>query len=289
MASTKEIRGKIASVENTQKITSAMEMVATSKMRNAQVQMNHAKPYSKTLRRVISHIAKAKPNANNPYVKTREVKKACFVVLSTDRGLCGGLNTNLFKTVLQTYEDFTAKGIQVEFAIIGAKGSAFFERLGVPIKFELSHLGDKPACEASLGFTRGVVDAFLNGTYDHVELFSNRYVNTMTQTPTAQQFLPLPQLPADKDSVDDGLWDYIYEGDATELLYSLIDRYIESNVHALILETLACEQAARMIAMKAATDNASNMIGELKLVYNKARQAAITNELNEIVAGAAAV
>lgn len=289
MASTKEIRGKIASVENTQKITSAMEMVATSKMRAAQEAMNFAKPYTRTLKRVISHISKAKPNANNPYVKPREVKHACFVVVATDRGLCGGLNINLFKQVLASYSEYTQNNIQVDFAVIGNKALDFFQRMDVPIVYSLKDIGDAPKSELSLGFTQGIVEDYLEGKYDLVELFSNKYVNTMSQLPKRKQYLPLPQLPQEVDSVDNGDWDYIFEGDENSLLTDLINRYVVSQLHAAILESQACEQAARMIAMKAATDNASQMIDELKLVYNKARQFSITNELNEIVAGAAAV
>lgn len=291
MANTKEIRSKISSIESTQKITSAMEMVATSKMRHAQEAMGHSKPYTAALRRVISHIAKSKPNANNPYIKERTVKKALFIVIATDRGLCGGLNINLFKRVLSAMQELNAQNIQVELATIGSKALAFFESIQVKVAYSLSGLGDKPEALATLGFVQSISNDFLTGEYDSVELFSNRYVNTMTQSPRREQYLPLPHLPQDVDAIeDDKSWDYIYEDDdPNELLSDLIGRYVHTIVHARLLESLACEQAARMIAMKAATDNASKLIDELSLVYNKARQASITNELNEIVAGAAAV
>lgn len=288
MSNAKEIRSKIASVENTQKITSAMEMVATSKMRNAQQAMAASLPYAEALRNVISHIAKSTSLNNNPYIHPRSVKKACFIVVSTDRGLCGGLNTNLFKRVLQTYTDFAEQGIQVEFAVIGNKANAFFSRLGT-IAYSLTNLGDRPSSEKSLGFVQGIVNDFLEGKYDQVELFHNKFVNTLTQEPKREQYLPLPQLPESVDKLDRNSWDYIYEGDAKEILIGLVNRYVELQVHSSILETVACELAARMTAMKAATDNASALIDELNLIYNKARQASITNELNEIVAGAAAV
>lgn len=289
MASTKEIRSKIASVVSTQKITSAMEMVATSKMRNAQDAMNQAKPYTKALRRVISHISKSKSQSINPFVKQRPIKKSLFIVITSDRGLCGGLNINLLKTVLNTYSEFTQQNVAVDFAIIGNKGHDFFNRLGVPIVYSLRNIGDKVSAETSLGFAQGIVEDYLKEVYDSVELFGNTFVNTMTQKPRRYQYLPLPQLPRDVDSANDGSWDYIYEGDQESLLTDLINRYVLDQLHTALLESLACEQAARMIAMKAATDNASQMIDDLRLVYNKVRQASITNELNEIVAGAAAV
>lgn len=289
MASTKEIKSKISSVESTQKITSAMEMVATSKMRHAQEAMNYSKPYSLTLRRVISHIAKSTTHANNPYVKERAVKNVCIVVIGTDRGLCGGLNTNVFKKVLHTIDEYSSKGVQVRLAVVGSKAHAFFDNLRMPIAFSLVNLGDKPSAEFCLGFIQGVVNGFLDGEYDMVEVFANKFINTMTQQPDRWQYLPLPQLPKSADYIEKSSWDYIYEGDSSHLLSGLINRYVEYQIYATILETLACEQAARMIAMKAATDNATQLIDELTLVYNKARQASITNELNEIVAGAAAV
>lgn len=291
MANTKEIRGKIASIESTQKITSAMEMVATSKMRHAQDAMAHSKPYTSALKRVISHIAKAKPNANNPFIKEQQVKRALFIVVSTDRGLCGGLNINLFKRTLASLEEFSRQGIKVDVAVIGAKALAFFQNIHQNIAYSVANLGDKPKAEETLGFAQGVVADFLDGKYQLVELFSNKYINTMTQQPRREQYLPLPTLPEDVDRLaSDSNWDYIYDNDdADELLKSLIGRYVHNIVHTRVLESLACEQAARMIAMKAATDNASKLIDELTLVYNKARQTSITNELNEIVAGAAAV
>ncbi|MFC6277425.1 F0F1 ATP synthase subunit gamma [Psittacicella hinzii] len=291
MANTKEIRSKIASIESTQKITSAMEMVATSKMRKAQDAMTHSRPYTSALRRVISHIAKSKPNASNPFIKERPVKRALFIVISTDRGLCGGLNINLFKRVLHSLNEYNQQQIQVDLAVIGAKAAGFFHSVGSKIAYQLTGIGDRPEAEVTLGFVQGIEKDFLSGKYDMIELFSNKYINTMSQEPRREQYLPLPHLPQDVDQLEDGnSWDYIYDDDnAEELLKDLISRYVHTVVHARILESLACEQAARMIAMKAATDNASKLIDELSLVYNKARQTSITNELNEIVAGAAAV
>ncbi|RIY33442.1 F0F1 ATP synthase subunit gamma [Psittacicella gerlachiana] len=291
MANTKEIRGKIASIESTQKITSAMEMVATSKMRHAQEAMASSKPYTSALKRVISHIAKAKPNANNPFIKERPVKRALFVVISTDRGLCGGLNINLFKKTLTSLEEYNRQNIKVDIAVIGSKALAFFQNIHCTISYSIVALGDRPSAETTLGFAQGIVEDYLEGKYDVIELFSNKYINTMTQQPRREQYLPLPTLPEDVDHLSsDSNWDYIYDNnDADELLQDLIERYAHNILHTRVLETLACEQAARMIAMKAATDNASKLIDELTLVYNKARQTSITNELNEIVAGAAAV
>ncbi|QLB17244.1 F0F1 ATP synthase subunit gamma [Mannheimia varigena] len=288
MAGAKEIRTKIASVRNTQKITKAMEMVAASKMRKTQERMSASRPYAETIRKVISHIAKGNIEYKHPFLFSRPVKKVGYLVVSTDRGLCGGLNINLFKTVLNELKEKDDQGIKSELSLIGNKSIAFFNPMGLEIKGHLNGLGDTPAMENLVGIVNGMVKAFRNGDIDEVYVVYNRFVNTMSQKPTVQKLLPLPAL--ENDSLEQtGSWDYIYEPSPQALLDSLLVRYLESQVYQAVVDNLASEQAARMVAMKAATDNAGNLINELQLVYNKARQASITNELNEIVAGAAAI
>ncbi len=287
MAGAKEIRGKIASVQNTQKITKAMEMVATSKMRKSQEAMMKSKPYAHTIRSVISHIANGSIGYKHPFLTEREIKNVGYLVISTDRGLCGGLNINLFKKIIHSMRDFEEKGVKSAVANIGSKASAFFGNLGVKITSNVSGLGDRPQMEDLVGSVNAMLDAYRAGEIDAVYVCFNRFVNTMTQEPVIEQLLPLPQ--DDNDLTSKGLWDYIYEPSPEELLDALLVRYIESQVYQAVVDNLASEQAARMVAMKAATDNAGNLIGDLQLVYNKARQASITNELNEIVAGAAAI
>ncbi|MDG6833017.1 F0F1 ATP synthase subunit gamma [Glaesserella parasuis] len=288
MAGAKEIRTKIASVRNTQKITKAMEMVAASKMRKTQERMSASRPYSDAIRKVISHIAKGSIDYKHPFLTEREVKKVGFLVVSTDRGLCGGLNINLFKTVLNELKTRKDKGIDARLGLVGNKAVSFFQAMGLDVKAQVTGLGDTPAMEDLVGIVNGMIEAYRNGEVDEVYIVYNRFVNTMSQKPTMQKLLPLPELEND-DLENKGSWDYIYEPNPKVLLDSLLVRYLESQVYQAIVDNLASEQAARMVAMKAATDNAGNLINELQLEYNKARQASITNELNEIVAGAAAI
>jgi len=287
MASGKEIRTKIKSVQNTQKITRAMEMVAASKMRKAQDRMTATRPYADNIRRVIGHLAHAHPEYSHTFMNEREVKRVGMIIISTDRGLCGGLNTNLFKAGVTAMKEWRDKGVEVEICSIGSKGLGFFKRLGGNIVSEISQLGDAPKMEELIGTVKVMLDKFENGEIDKLFILSNEFVNTMTQTPTVEQLLPI-----EAKELDESLqhhWDYIYEPEAKEVLDQLLMRYVESLVYQGVVENIACEQAARMVAMKAASDNAGNLIGELQLAYNKARQAAITQELSEIVAGAAAV
>lgn len=288
MAGAKEIRTKIASVRNTQKITKAMEMVAASKMRKTQERMSASRPYSDAIRKVISHIAKGSIDYKHPFLTEREVKKVGFIVVSTDRGLCGGLNINLFKTVLNELKTRKDKGVDSVLGLVGNKAVSFFQSIGVEVKAQVTGLGDAPAMEDLVGIVNGMINRYRDGEVDEVYIVFNRFVNTMSQKPTVQQLLPLPEL-EDDNLENKGSWDYIYEPNSKVLLDSLLVRYLESQVYQAIVDNLASEQAARMVAMKAATDNAGNLINELQLVYNKARQASITNELNEIVAGAAAI
>ena len=289
MAGAKEIKTKIASVQSTQKITKAMEMVATSKMRKTQDRMAASRPYSETIRNVISHVSKASIGYKHPFLVEREVKKVGILVISTDRGMCGGLNINLFKTVLNEIKARKEKSITVELGLIGLKGIGFFRSLGLNIKSQHSGLGDNPTLEELIGVANTMFDAYRNGEIDAIYIAYNKFVNKMSQKPTFQQLVPLPELENDQLSERQQAWDYIYEPDPKMLLDSLLVRYLESQVYQAVVDNLASEQAARMVAMKAATDNAGNLIKDLQLVYNKARQASITNELNEIVAGAAAI
>ena len=288
MAGAKEIRTKIASVRNTQKITKAMEMVATSKMRKTQERMAASRPYSETIRKVISHIAKGNIGYQHPFLTPREIKKVGYLIVSTDRGLCGGLNINLFKATLNEFKAWKDKDVSVELGIVGSKGVGFFQNIGLSIKAQVTGLGDKPEMENIVGLVNGMINAYREGEVNAVYIAYNRFENTMSQKPVVAQLLPLPQL--DDDELDSkGSWDYLYEPNPQVLLDTLLVRYVETQVYQAIVANLASEQAARMVAMKAATDNAGTLIDELQLVYNKARQASITNELNEIVAGAAAI
>lgn len=289
MASGKEIKTKIASVQSTQKITKAMEMVATSKMRKTQDRMAASRPYSETIRNVISHVSKASIGYKHPFLVEREIKKVGVLIVSTDRGMCGGLNINLFKTVLTEIKQWKEKGVTVEVGVIGSKGIAFFRSVGLTIRAQHSGMGDNPSVEELLGIANGMFTAYKNGEYDALYIAYNKFVNTMSQKPCFEQLVPLPELDSDQLGERQQSWDYIYEPDPKVLLDSLLIRYLESQVYQSVVDNLASEQAARMVAMKAATDNAGNLIGDLQLVYNKARQASITNELNEIVAGAAAI
>ncbi|TYA87254.1 F0F1 ATP synthase subunit gamma [Aggregatibacter actinomycetemcomitans] len=289
MAGAKEIKTKIASVQSTQKITKAMEMVATSKMRKTQDRMAASRPYSETIRSVISHVSKASIGYKHPFLVEREVKNVGILVISTDRGMCGGLNVNLFKATLNQIKDWKAQNAATVLGLIGSKGISFFRSLGFNVKGQLSGLGDNPALEELIGVANAMFDAYRNGEIDAIYIAYNKFINTMSQKPVIQQLVPLPEMENDHLSERQQAWDYIYEPDPKVLLDSLLVRYLESQVYQAVVDNLASEQAARMVAMKAATDNAGNLINDLRLVYNKARQASITNELNEIVAGAAAI
>ena len=286
MASGKEIKGKIGSIKNTQKITSAMEMVAASKMKKAQERMASGRPYAQNMLKVIGHIANGNLEYRHPYLEEREVKRVGYIVISTDRGLGGGLNTNEFKLVTQDVKKWREQGVEVDFAALGSKACSFFNRFGGKLLAAESGLGDKPSVSDVVGVVRVMLKAYDEGKIDRVFLVFNDFVNTMTQKPVINQLLPLPK---SEDEEYQHRWDYIYEPDPKEILEALMVRYIESQVYQGVVENAASEQAARMVAMKAATDNAGNLIDELQLVYNKARQAAITQEISEIVSGAAAV
>ncbi len=286
MAIGKEIRNQIGSIKNTQKITSAMEMVAASKMRKAQDRMQLGKPYARNIRSVVSHIAASTPEYKHDFMDEREVKRVGYIVVSTDRGLCGGLNINLFKAMIGDMKRWHEQNVDVDICTVGSKGSAFFNSFGGNVVAAVRNIGDRPSAEDVVGAVKVMLDSFSEGNIDRLFLVGNEFVNTMTQKPTVEQLLPLPA--ADGEEMKHH-WDYIYEPDAKELLNELLTRYIESQVYQAVVENNACEQAARMIAMKSATDNAGELINELQLIYNKARQAAITQELSEIVGGAAAV
>jgi F-type H+-transporting ATPase subunit gamma len=287
MPGTKEIRGKIASIKNTQKITKAMEMVAASKMRRAQDRMRASRPYAEKIRNVIGHLNEANPDYRHPFLLERpEVKSVGIILISTDRGLAGGLNVNLFKTVLLMIREWQGKGADVKLCLIGSKGLAFFRRLATPILANVTGLGDRPHVRDLIGTVKVMLDAYRDGAIDRLFLVNAQFVNTMTQKPNVLQLLPVPTL--DVGDLPEH-WDYIYEPDARDILDGLLMRYIESQVYQGAVENVASEMAARMVAMKSASDNAGKLIGELQLVYNKARQAAITKELSEIVGGAAAV
>lgn len=288
MAGAKEIRTKIASIKNTQKITSAMEKVAVSKMRKAQQRMASGRPYAERIRQVVGHLADANAEYKHDFMVERPVKKVGYILVSTDRGLCGGLNFNLFKNLIQNMQEWEKQGVQAELCVIGNKGTSFFRQYGMNISATVGGLGEEPEISQLIGSIKIMLDGFLEGRIDRLYLVSNKFVNTMTQKPAVEQLIPL----AVDEKVENsrlGSWDYIYEPGAKELLDSLIIRYIESQVYQSVVENVACEQAARMIAMKNATDNAGDLIKNLQLVYNKARQAAITQEISEIVGGAAAV
>ena len=289
MAVGKEIRKKIKSIQNTQKITRAMEMVAASKMRRAQERLQAARPYADKIRHVIGHLHYAHPEYRHPFLQTRDVKRVGLIVISSDRGLCGGLNTNLFRTALVTLKQWNTQQLPFEVCTVGAKGLGWFKRIGANIVSQATHLGDTPRIEDLIGTVKVMLDAYGAGTLDRLYLLYNRFVNTMSQQPTLEQLLPLPEAPPDETAQLAHHWDYLYEPEAKDVLEGLLTRYIESIVYRGVVENLACEQSARMVAMKSASDNAGTLIDELKLRYNKARQAAITQEISEIVGGAAAV
>ncbi len=288
MSGEKEIRNKIRSVKNMQKITKAMEMVAASKIRKAQNQMEASRPYATRIRSVVGHLAHANPDYKHPFLVEREVKRVGFIVISTDRGLCGGLNVNLFKKVIGEMTEWKAKDVEVDLALVGAKSVQFFRRLGGSVVGTATHLGDKPQINDLIGSIKIMLDAYSDGKIDRLYMLSNEFVSTMNQNPVAIQLLPVSGISQDKEELQD-YWDYIYEPDAGELLDHILMRYIESQVYRGAVENFACEMAAKMVAMKSATDNAGDIIDELQLIYNKARQASITQEISEIVGGAAAV
>ncbi|MHB8453334.1 MAG: F0F1 ATP synthase subunit gamma [Acidiferrobacterales bacterium] len=286
MAVGKEIRNQIRSVRNTQKITRAMEMVAASKMRKAQDRMRTARPYAEKIRGVVGHLHYAHPEYRHPFLEQREVRRAGLIVITSDRGLCGGLNTNALKTTIRLMREWRDQKVEVDLCTVGSKGFGFMKRIGGNIVSHTAHLGDSPRIEELIGVVKVMLDAYTVGTLDRVFLVYNKFINTMSQQPVMEQLLPLQgsegvKLPH--------YWDYIYEPDAKDVLDDLLKRYIETQVYHGVVENIACEQSARMVAMKAASDNAGKLIDELKLRYNKARQAAITQELSEIVGGASAV
>ena len=285
MSGEKEIRTKIKSIQSTQKITKAMEMVAASKMRKAQDRMAGTRPYARKIRNVIGHLAMAHPEYKHPFLVEREAKRVGFIVISTDRGLCGGLNINLFKKAVTAMKEWQEQGVEIDLCVIGSKASNFFRRHG-NIVSEITHLGDTPHIAELIGTIKVMLDSYEEGRIDRLYLVANEFINTMSQKPYVQQLIPV------EGSEEEELkhhWDYLYEPDSKEVLDGLLMRFIESQVYQGVVENVACEMAARMVAMKSATDNAGTIINELQLVYNKARQAAITQEISEIVAGAAAV
>lgn len=288
MAGEKEIRTKISSIKKTRKITQAMEMVAASKMRKTQNRMRASKPYSNKIYDVVKHIARANSEYKHTFMQEREVKRVGLIIVTTDRGLCGGLNANLFRDAIKKLRSWKEQGKEVDLAILGKKGQAFFKRVGGHVLASATQLGDTPSITDVIGLVKVMIDAYEQGTIDQLHIVYNEFINTMTQKPTVKQLLPLPK--SEDDSATLGHhWDYIYEPDAKELLDALLERYIEMLVYQALVENIACEQAAKMIAMKSATDNAGELIKEFQLAYNKARQAAITQELAEIVGGAAAL
>jgi F-type H+-transporting ATPase subunit gamma len=287
MASSKEVRNQIASIGNTQKITSAMEKVAASKMKKTETRMAKGRPYRDRMLEVISHLANGQPEYKPTFMEEREVKNVSIIVVTSDKGLCGGLNANLFREVTKFTKQLSEEGKQVSYCLIGTKGRAFFKSYGGKILSATEKLGDDPSIEELLGAIKVLLDSFIDGETDQVFLASNKFVNTMTQSPTVEQLVPLVREEMDEKPSH---WDYIYEPDDSRvILDGLMSRYIESLVYQAVVENIACEQAAKMVAMKSATDNAGDLIDELQLVYNNARQAAITQELSEIVAGAAAL
>ena len=288
MSGAKQIRTQIASIKNTQKITKAMEMVAASKMRKAQDRMKATRPYAIKIKQVINHLAAAHSEYKHPYMMEREeVKRVGFIIISTDRGLCGGLNVNLFKNALKQIQEYQNQNVEIDLSIIGSKGMAFFRRLSdLNVVSHVSSLGDSIHMNEIIGPVKVMLDAYSEGKIDRLHLVENEFVNTMTQSSQVSTLLPLPK---EEEDVRKHHWDYIYEPDAKEVLDSLLIRYVESIVYRGVVENVACEMAARMIAMKSASDNAGNLIDDLQLAYNKARQASITQELSEIVGGAAAV
>ena len=287
MASGKEIRNKIKSIQNTQKITKAMEMVAASKMRRAQERMLQARPYAEKMRTVVAHLSQANLEYKHSFTQEREVERVGFIIVSSDRGLCGGLNINLFREAVNALSNWQDRGVEIDETTIGSKSLGFFRRIGSNIVSEATRLGDAPQLSELIGAMKVMLDAYTDGRIDRLYLVHNRFVSTMSQEPTVEQLLP-----THADEPDENLtrhWDYLYEPDAQDVVDALMTRYVESLIYQGVVENIACEMAARMVAMKSASDNAGNLIDDLQLVYNKARQASITQEISEIVSGAAAV
>ncbi len=287
MAVGKEIRTKISSIKNTQKITRAMEMVAASKMRKTQVRMQATRPYSQKIARIIKHLSQSNPEYQHEFFEIRDVKRVGIIIISSDRGLCGGLNANLYRKTIKQLKQWDSANVEIDICTIGSKATGFFSNLGANLTGQVAKLGDTPHLEEIIGIIKIMLDAFHEGKIDELYVGYNEFVNTMTQKPSIDKLLPV--VSSELDDELGGLWDYLYEPDAKDVLDSLLTRYIESIVYQGLVENNACEQAARMVAMKSASDNAGNLIDELQLIYNKARQAAITQEISEIVAGAAAV
>ena len=287
MPGTKEIRVKIRSVQNTRKITKAMEMVAASKMRKAQERMRMARPYAEKIRNVAANISHANPEYRHPFLVTRDsVKRVGIIVITTDKGLCGALNTNLLRLVLNKYKEWQAAGEEIDVCCIGNKGFTFMQRLGANIVSHAVQIGDRPQMDKLIGTIKVMLDGYTNDRFDRLMVASTRFINTMKQEPVIEQLLPLA---GERMGSPESVWDYLYEPEAKTVLDQVMTRYIEALIFQAVAENMASEQSARMVAMKAATDNAGNLIAELKLIYNKTRQAAITKELSEIVGGAAAV
>lgn len=286
MAVGKEIREKIKSVKSTQKITRAMEMVAASKMRKAQERMEASRPYSDKIAAVVGHLANAHPEYHHTYLNEREIKRVGYIVISSDRGLCGGLNVNMFREAIKEIKAHSDAGVEIDYTAVGSKALGFLSRMGGSLVSEASQLGDQPEMASLIGPVKAMLDAYEEGKIDRLYVVFNQFVNTMTQQPTVRQILPLQQEKSDEYSHH---WDYIYEPEAKPVMDTLLQRYVESMVYQGVVENIACEMSARMVAMKSATDNAGDLINDLELVYNKARQAAITSELADIVGGAAAV
>ncbi len=288
MAAGKEIRGKIKSVENTKKITKAMEMVAASKMRKAQDRMRAARPYSEKIRNIAANLGQANPEYVHPFMKSNDAKTAGFIVVTTDKGLCGGMNTNVLRAVTAKLRELQSQGVSTQTVAIGNKGLGFLNRVGAQVVSHVTGLGDTPHLDKLIGPVKVLLDAYAEGKINGVYLAYTKFINTMRQESVVEQLLPLSSEKMQAEKTEHG-WDYIYEPDAQSVIDDLLVRYVESLIYQAVAENMASEQSARMVAMKAATDNAGSVIGELKLVYNKTRQAAITKELSEIVAGAAAV
>ena len=296
MAGSKEIRNKIKSVQSTRKITKAMEMVSASKMKKAQDRMRASRPYVEKLFNIVLHVAKANTEYRHPFLVAREpVKRVGAIVVTTDKGLCGGLNTNILRLVLQAHKDWKAKGIEVHYVAIGSRGLGFLQRMGGQVVASVVQLGDRPHLDRMVGPVKTLIDEYMGGRVDEVHVFYTNFVNTMKQEPRHGRIIPIPHQfktatgEMRKADISDGTWDYIYEPDAQTLLDGMMRRYLEAIVYQMVNENMASEQSARMVAMKAASDNAGKIINELQLIYNKTRQAAITKELSEIVGGAAAV
>ena len=287
MAAGREIKKKIASVQTTQKSTRAMQMVAASRMKRTQDRMQQGRPYRQRIEEVIGHLANASPEYHHVYMIARAVKRVGYIVVSTDRGLCGGLNVNLFRELVRRIRQWQADGVESDLALIGNKAAQFFRAVGGNVVASMGDVGERPEVADVVGGVKVMLDAFSEGRIDRLDIISNEFVNTMTQRPVVKQLLPLP--PIEAAEFGGQRWDYIYEPDARDLIEGLVERYIESLVYQAVVENTACEQAARMIAMKNATDNAEEIVSELTLLYNNARQASITQEISEIVGGAAAV